>query len=143
MNTITEYLYGAYGSNLNKDQMEFRCKNATPVESYTLKGHALKFRGVADVEVSTDGSSVPLGLWKITKDCEKSLDRYEGYPNLYVKKFIETEHGLVMIYIMRNQDRISPPSNCYLDGIATGYYDFSLDNRKLKDAVTDSYLNQQ
>ena len=50
MNVITEYLYGAYGSNLNKDQMSFRCPNAKAVTSYELKGHALKFRGVADVE---------------------------------------------------------------------------------------------
>ena len=31
MNVITEYLYGAYGSNLNKDQMSYRCPNAKAV----------------------------------------------------------------------------------------------------------------
>tara|TARA_R110002096_G_scaffold69893_1_gene167666 strand:- start:215 stop:739 length:525 start_codon:yes stop_codon:yes gene_type:complete len=139
---ITDYLYGAYGSNLNKDQMRFRCPYAKPVASYDLEGHALKFRGVADVESAERKSTVPLGLWRITDTCEKSLDRYEGFPSLYEKKFIHTHYGKVMLYVMCDQDNIYPPSDAYLNGIATGYFDFKLDNRLLKEAVTDSYIRQ-
>tara|TARA_R110000851_G_scaffold131282_1_gene265111 strand:+ start:1262 stop:1789 length:528 start_codon:yes stop_codon:yes gene_type:complete len=139
---ITDYLYGAYGSNLNKDQMRIRCPSANPVASYDLKGHALKFRGVADVECAAKNSAVGLGLWRITKTCEKALDRYEGFPNLYTKKFIHTHYGKVMLYVMCDQDSIYPPSDGYLNGIATGYFDFNLDNHLLKEAVTDSYLRQ-
>ena len=142
MNTITEYLYGAYGSNLNKDQMSYRCPDAEPVSSCELKGHELKFRGVADVELGAKDSTVALGLWRITDECEKALDRYEGYPNLYTKKFVETEHGLVMLYVMVQQDTVCPPNNGYLNGIAEGYFDFKLDNKLLKDALTHSYTNQ-
>ena len=110
---ITDYLYGAYGSNLNKDQMRFRCPYAKPVASYDLEGHALKFRGVADVE---------------------SAERKS--------KFIHTHYGKVMLYVMCDQDNIYPPSDAYLNGIATGYFDFKLDNRLLKEAVTDSYISQ-
>jgi gamma-glutamylcyclotransferase (GGCT)/AIG2-like uncharacterized protein YtfP len=142
MKKITEYLYGAYGSNLNKDQMTFRCPNAEPVDGYGLDGYALKFRGVADIERTDLDSYVPLGLWRITKKCEKALDRYEGYPNLYTKEFVQTEHGLVMFYVMVEQDTVMPPTSGYLDGIAEGYFDFKLDNKLLKDAITHSYTHQ-
>tara|TARA_R110002020_G_scaffold463243_1_gene683234 strand:- start:417 stop:923 length:507 start_codon:yes stop_codon:yes gene_type:complete len=142
MNVITEYLYGAYGSNLNKDQMSYRCPNAKAVASYELKGHALKFRGVADVEEASSTDSVPLGLWEITDECEKSLDRYEGFPDLYTKRFITTKHGLVMIYVMVEQHTVCPPNSGYLNGIAVGYFDFKLDNTLLKNALTHSYSHQ-
>jgi len=140
---ITDYLYGAYGSNLNKDQMRFRCPKATPVASYGLDGYALKFRGVADIQESTWNDYVPLGLWRITNTCEKALDRYEGVENgFYEKKFVHTHYGKVMYYVMCQQDSIYPPSDAYLNGIATGYFDFKLDNQLLKKAVTDSYISQ-
>jgi gamma-glutamylcyclotransferase (GGCT)/AIG2-like uncharacterized protein YtfP len=140
---ITDYLYGAYGSNLNKDQMTLRCPSAKPVASYELKGHLLKFRGVADVECAAKDSVVALGLWRITKSCEEALDRYEGVANnFYTKKFIYTHYGKVMIYVMCDQIGIYPPSNFYLDGIAKGYFDFDLDNTLLKDALTNSYTNE-
>ena len=140
---ITDYLYGAYGSNLNKDQMRFRCPNAKPIASYELKGHALKFRGVADVECAEKSSSVALGLWRITESCERVLDRYEGVANnFYTKKFIYTHYGKVMIYVMCDQSGIYPPSDPYLEGIAKGYFDFDLDNTLLKDALTNSYIDE-
>ena len=32
-----------------------------------------------------------VAIWLITADCEKALDRYEGYPTLYVKKYISID----------------------------------------------------
>ena len=67
-------LYGAYGANLNMRSMEVRCPKAKPILGFNLIGYRLVFNGVADI-VKDKGAKVPIGLWKITKECEKSLDR--------------------------------------------------------------------
>ena len=72
-----DYLYGAYGSNLNLNQMIRRCPNARPVGSVVVQGMQLAFRGVADVIHKKDGK-VALGLWKITEACEAQLDIYKA-----------------------------------------------------------------
>ena len=79
-------LYFAYGSNINLTQMEYRCPDATPLMPVMLQGYELTFRGggVATVIPNKD-AVVPGLLWSITPECEKSLDRYEGYPNYYHK----------------------------------------------------------
>lgn len=60
--------------------------------------------GVATIEPKA-GSKVFGLLWNITPDCEKSLDRYEGYPHLYDKQTVTVRDGLgntipVMAYVM-------------------------------------------
>ena len=142
------YLYGAYGSNLNMQQMALRCPRAIPVGSFTLKGWELKFRGVADIEQS-DNAEVPIGLWKITQACEHALDIYEGYPHLYGKqictvKSIKEKLGSdsVMIYMM-NREEVYPPSMPYLDCIMQGYEDFGLDVDYLRYAIKDAYAKEQ
>ena len=139
-----QYLYGAYGSNMNLMQMSYRCPNAKPVGSVFVNGFTLKFRGVADIEHSKD-ATVPLALWKITDACEQRLDVYEGYPNLYRKQVItipslKEKFGTdkVMVYIMNSKD-VHPPSSRYLEGIAQGYNDFGIDTDTLMYAVKDSY----
>lgn len=142
-----EYLYGAYGSNLNLKQMVGRCPNARPVGSVIVKGMQLAFRGVADIVYNREGK-VPLGLWRITEACEAQLDIYEGYPRLYSKEFIGVE-GLkdsfgtkdVLIYTMNSTD-IYPPSSGYLQSITQGYKDFGLDTDELLYAVKDSYARE-
>ena len=62
-----ERLYIAYGSNLNRPQMAFRCPTAKVAGTSELKGYELLFRGgrfgaVATVEPK-EGSSVPVLLW--------------------------------------------------------------------------------
>lgn len=142
------YLYGAYGSNLNIEQMQMRCPLAEPVGTMVLHGWELKFRGVADIEASKSGA-VPLGLWRITERCEQALDIYEGYPRLYTKetigvKGIKDELGTskVMLYMM-NSDSVYPPSMPYLDTILKGYNDFGLPEDYLKNALKDSYAREE
>ena len=79
--------YFAYGSNMNHKHMQFRCPKAKFIGTYTLSGYELVFRSVADVQQSED-SSVTGALFEITENCERSLDIYEGYPNLYTKKYV-------------------------------------------------------
>lgn len=88
-------LYIAYGSNLNLEQMAFRCPTAKVVGKSELKDYELLFRGgrrgaVATVEPK-EGSTVPVLIWEIQNRDEASLDLYEGYPNLYGKQMLEVE----------------------------------------------------
>ena len=78
--------YIAYGSNMNIEQMSRRCPNAKPIGKTVLKNYKLVFKGVADIEKS-ESEEVPIVVWEITKECEKALDIYEGYPRLYRKEY--------------------------------------------------------
>ena len=81
-------------------------------------------------------SYVPIGLWKISKKCEKSLDFYEGYPNLYLKKYIKLFSIRAMVYIMRDR-KLKHPSISYLKEIEKGYIDFDLDLNYLVKSLED------
>ena len=128
---MADKYYFAYGSNINLNQMERRCPDATVVEPVVLPNHELLFRGnSAGCGVATirpkKGSQVHGLLWKITNRCEKSLDIYEGYPRLYRKEMmlvrIEKVIRLAMIYIMNADDlAYGNPSDVYYDTIRTGY----------------------
>ena len=116
-------LYIAYGSNMNLDQMKYRCPKAKVVGKALLKGYELEFRSVATI-VPNKNEAAPVLIWDITKACEEALDRYEGYPNLYRKEYIQLDWDgeLVeaMVYIMNREGR-SMPSQSYYDGIKEGY----------------------
>ncbi len=122
--------YAAYGSNLNRDQMQYRCPMAKPVGTACLPGWELAFRGVADVVPATAKDKVPVGVYRITPQCEAALDRYEGYPYLYTKAtavitLADGRHR-VMFYRMNDTGEYSPPARGYLDCIRKGYADFGM-----------------
>ena len=130
---MAERLYFAYGSNINLEQMAVRCPAAQVVGPAVLDGYELLFRGnrsgygVATVE-PLSGSQVSGLLWKLTPECERSLDIYEGYPRLYEKEDItvRTADGrdlTVMAYIMTGELWRDPaiPSRSYYNGILEGY----------------------
>lgn len=129
-------LYAAYGSNLNMKQMAIRCPTASVVGSGKLNGYKLAFCGVATV-FPCENSSVPVAVWEIDEDCERALDRYEGFPRLYRKETVEVEVDDValdaMIYIM-NRSRLYPPAGSYYRTIEQGYEDFGLDLACLEQA---------
>ncbi len=50
-------LYFAYGSNINLDQMEYRCPDAKVVGPVMLDNYELLFRGCATI-APKDGSTV-------------------------------------------------------------------------------------
>lgn len=89
-------LYGAYGSNLNFEQMAHRCPTARFLGVGNIVGYQLEFRGracgVANV-APCEGGSVPVGIWMIEPADETALDRYEGYPRLYKKQDIPVAFG--------------------------------------------------
>ena len=80
-------LYAAYGSNINLEQMAYRCPNSTVAGTAMLKGYELQFRYHATIEPNAD-AEVPILLWKLEAQDERFLDRYEGFPKYYRKEGI-------------------------------------------------------
>ena len=134
--------YFAYGSNMNHEHMKFRCPKSKYIGTYTLPEYELVFRSVADVQPS-EGSSVTGALFAITQECETALDRYEGYPNLYTKKYHMKWHDdltkfvpqKIMFYSMVDKQLVYPPSESYLGTIVKGYMDCDLPTEPLEEAV--------
>ena len=130
-------LYFAYGANLNIDGMHYRCPKARPVRSHYLENHSLIFQRHATV-VYCDGDSVPGALWEISDDCEKALDRFEGFPIYYIKQYFTDQHGNQVMYYVMQDAYIGMPTKEYVDMIAQGYIYWSLPLPVLKDAVIRS-----
>lgn len=140
-------LYWAYGSNLNHEHMSHRCPAAKPVDSLVVTQGALVFRSVADVTIRKD-SIVPGGLWEISRECEASLDRYEGVASrFYLKRYFTVKIGRktrdVLFYQMRTNKGIMPPADYYLATIVQGYKDFDLDLEILDAAVAQSWADKK
>lgn len=114
--------YFAYGSNLNIKHMQWRCQNAVPLGTYTLQGYQLVFRYYADVVPAQD-KSVKGGLWEISEEDEKSLDRYEGYPALYEKCY---DRDIMFYRMLDNARDIELPGLGYLEGMLEGMENFGL-----------------
>ena len=137
-------LYIAYGSNINLDQMANRCTNSKVIGKEMLKGYELEFRGVATI-VPNDKSEVPILIWEIDGRDEHSLDRYEGFPNLYRKELFEIEvdgeKKECMAYLM-NKGQISPPTSYYYNVINQGYEANGMDKSYLRAALERSVYGQ-
>tara|TARA_R100000406_G_C3019516_1_gene100000 strand:+ start:95 stop:496 length:402 start_codon:yes stop_codon:yes gene_type:complete len=114
------------------EQMALRCPNAVPIRGIQFKHFKLIFRHVADITAEED-AVINLGVWDITQECEEALDRYEGYPNLYNKMFVEFDGDQYMTYTM-NESGIAPPSDSYYETIEQGYADFGFDTKLLEQA---------
>ena len=136
--------YVAYGSNLDKKQMAFRCPGAKPVGSGFLKDFELIYRGSRTGSYASvryhEKKFVPVGVRKITEAHEQALDRYEGYPVFYQKYVVPVAMAdgstlEAMIYIMRTDAAPGKPSESYVDTIYRGYEDFNLDFRFLKESL--------
>ncbi len=118
--------YIAYGSNMVSEQMAWRCPEATLIGTGYLEGARLEFYLHATVERTTDKSDrVPVAVWEINARDERSLDRYEGFPNYYIKEQwpVIMDDGSQfegMVYVM-NLIRQSPPAASYYDGIRDAY----------------------
>ena len=145
-------IYAAYGSNMNLVQMKKRCPKAQVIGKGELRGYKLTFRGAgyANVEVSDHGS-VPIVLWEITTECERALDRYEGFPRLYTKELVSiaTVDGekTAMLYVMTKQYQDMPalPSEHYFEIIRQGYQDNEINTGSLMKALKftrDEIVNQ-
>ena len=141
--------YIAYGSNLNVEQMMYRCPAATPVGTAVLENHTLYFRGSGTGSYLTIepkiGGKVPVAIWEVTPLDELALDRYEGYPKFYYKQDFtlevtdlngeETTEMKCFAYIMTKDRKVGLPTPYYMATCIQGYKDFGFDPKILMKAV--------
>lgn len=142
-------LYVAYGSNMSRKQMAYRCPRSKIICNGELKGWKLVFNVHADIiETGNDRDIVPVVAWEIDEKDWNMLDMYEGYPNYYVKEIVDVEldSGEIeeaIVYVMaENRKGISPPSGSYFDCIYEGYMENGISTRCLFEALDYSYDNE-
>ena len=131
---------------MDLEQMEWRCPDAELVCSGTLRGYRLLFRGSKTGSYATiercEGSEVPVLVWEISAEDERSLDRYEGYPTFYFKEdaAVETKFGTLfgMAYVMDPRRPLGIPSAWYYDVLERAYRRFGFDPSILQKALADS-----
>ena len=130
--------YAAYGSNLNILQMRYRCPSARVIGTAEIADYRLLFKGSKTGAYLTiekqKGSVVPVGIWEVSESDERSLDRYEGFPNFYYKtemsldiKGIRTgkiRRRKCFVYIMHEERELALPSRSYVKTCIEGYFDF-------------------
>lgn len=126
-------LYFAYGANLSHDSMARRCPKARPFQSFYLRGWELGFSTHATIRPNP-GKIVPGALWRITEDCEYSLDVFEGYPKYYTKRVLAQDGYEFMVYVM-NDPEYGYSYDSYIDLIEIGYEDWQLNKEPLYEAV--------
>lgn len=142
-------LYVAYGSNMNLEQMAYRCPNSYVVGNGKLKGWKLVFNVHADVvKTNNENDFVPVVVWNIAGDDWHRLDMYEGYPSYYVKETVNVilENGKVkksIVYVMAdNRKGICPPEFTYFDCIREGYIENKINVEYLYKALEYSVNNK-
>lgn len=151
-------LYIAYGSNLNKKEMAFRCPSAVPAGVTYLENYKLECRTYLNIR-KEKGTVVKAGVWEIDEKDEKLLDHYEGYPYLYRKVVLPNQIIIVdehpecctddtpeafeadaFVYIM-NEDAgmpLEPSTESYFWRCIEGYYDFDLPLEPLIDSRVEA-----
>ena len=138
-------LYIAYGSNINLEQMAFRCPHSKVIGTSEIRDFELEFRGVATI-VPKKGATVPVLIWELDDRDLPTLNKYEGCPSFYRQEKMPFEldgksyEG--MAYLM-NRGTISPPSPQYYDTILQGYRENSLDESYLWTALENSIYHKQ
>ena len=122
-------LYFAYGSNINQEQMAFRCSDASPAALAYVQNFKFIINeiGVATI-IPASGSVVRGVLWEISKSDEDQLDIYEGVSsNLYTKESCNVSVGNenidALVYIATNS-KFGKPRKNYLETIIDGIVSF-------------------
>lgn len=136
---VKNTFYIAYGSNLNIVQMQHRCPTAKIYGKGKLMDYRLTFKTMGACAYATiepcEGEYVPVAVWCIQGEDEKSLDRYEGYSSHYKKDTVEvvldceTIEG--MVYVMNHKAVYALPDRRYFACVESGYQSFGLDKTKL------------
>ena len=149
--------YLAYGSNLNMYQMLVRCPGARRRGWGKIPDYELLYKGSKTGSYLTieprEGAYVPVGVFTVTPEDEKKLDRYEGFPRFYYKKEMKIrvwdqvleKHRMVdaFVYIMHEDRPFGVPSDYYVDVCREGYAAFGFDQGKLTEALRISAREAQ
>lgn len=143
--------YIAYGSNLNVEQMRYRCPNAKLAGVTELHGYELLYKGSKTGAYLTieqkEGGIVPVAIWEVTPRDERNLDLYEGFPTFYYKRDLKlTATGFggekmkinAFVYIMHEERKLGIPTRSYINCCKEGYEYFGFDPVYLDEALTRS-----
>ena len=138
--------YLAYGSNLNVQQMRFRCPDAKVMGTAEIPDYQLLFKGSKTGSYLTiekkKGGMVPVAVWAVSKRDELALDRYEGFPDFYYKTEMKlpvkcwesskTKTLTAFVYIMHEERKLGIPSHAYVRTCVQGYRYFGFDLKHLR-----------
>lgn len=139
------FIYFAYGSNMNHQQMVDRCPTAKFIGKAFSKNYRFVYDGnsnkwncaVANIVESAKYTTWG-GLWKIGKKDVSALDRYEGYPNKYDRKKIDVQCDGVrytaVVYFKEGQKE-GPPSQEYQRMVIEGAHQCDLDECYIKQYI--------
>ena len=115
---------------------------AEAVGTAVLEGWKLNFRGsrtgsYLTIEPCKKGR-VPVAVWSVSKEDEKALNKYKGYPTFYYKREgimldVLSPDGKIQrlktfVYIMREDAPEGVPTFLYMDTCMEGYSDFGFNN---------------
>ena len=130
----TNTFYFAYGSNMNIEQMNFRCPNSRTLGKISILGYQfiINSRGVATI-IPRNYSTVNGVLWSINLKNELNLDYYEGIKKkIYFKKYFYipflNQKILILVYIAFNQI-IGTPKKGYLEKVIDGAKSFKAEKK--------------
>lgn len=143
--------YIAYGSNMDEEQMAYRCPMAQLLGRIELEDYCLLFKGSKRGAYATiepeEGSRVPVLVWTIEKEDEKSLDRYEGYPVFYYKKDLKIDLAgkrvAALVYIMDESREYGKPSERYYSVLERAYRKYGFPMNILTEAYEISGENRR
>lgn len=140
---VGDWLYFAYGSNMNSERMKDRCgaDNFTDLGKANLAGYDFYFYGKGHANIKLYASKMIEGvLWNINEECLKKLDQVEGYPNVYQRQAVkvnwQNKNILAQVYIVEKDNTTSKPSFEYLQTVLTGAQEHHLSEsyiQKIKD----------
>ena len=128
--------YFAYGTNLNKKNFLKKFKDARVIKKFSLNNFKVVFRTkykIPDLKRKLN-SKVPGVIYKINRDIEKKLDKYEEYPKIYIKKYFKYKNNKIMFYFMKKKSKEVKLSGYYFKIMMQGYQqnNFKLLNTFLK-----------
>ena len=145
--------YLAYGSNLSRERMKGRCPDAQVVGTTRIPGYRLLFKKsktgfYATIEQDAN-CCVPALVYKISEFDEALLNRYEGYPKYYYKRYFQLPvtslrggrlKGLkqCMAYVLHEERLLGEPSMEYFALLDAGYGTWGFDTDILDKGLSDS-----
>lgn len=116
--------YFAYGSNMDEQQMTYRCPGAVLIGKAKLENYRfmINSRGVATVVYDSEHSVYGL-VWQINREHEASLDGYEGVrTGTYTKQCMpvmcnDSTHVHTLVYVASNSEAGELARHGYLEKI--------------------------
>lgn len=145
--------YLAYGSNLSLERMSVRCPDAQVAGTAKIHGYRLLFKKSKSgfyATIEQDANCyVPVLVYKISEFDEALLNRYEGYPKYYYKRYFQlpvtTLRGgrlkgqkQCMAYVLHEERLLGEPGMEYYRLLDDGYAHWGFDVEILDKGLSDS-----